>query len=146
MTNNNPWIPWHGGVNPVPGKLVDIRYVKGQEHYFAPSAMFEWGGTGSWNDIIAYRLAEAVQAPVEYTISGETGDANNPPRVYNVVEARDWEAVRIQAAIAFMAALLPLYPDGSMVPDKDGSFLPGKATLAVKATDALIAALKGGEK
>jgi hypothetical protein len=66
------WIEWHGGENPVPGLMVEIRHRSFdtvREHPFVrhhgaegPSGKYAWGHDGSSGDIIAYRLAAPHQA------------------------------------------------------------------------------------
>ena len=49
------WVEWHGGENPVPGQMVEVRTVPGHLHR-GPSEDWQWQ-VGS--DIIAYLLVSA---------------------------------------------------------------------------------------
>ncbi len=38
----SPWIEWNGGENPVPGKMVRVRYEDGEEDRVFPSERHVW--------------------------------------------------------------------------------------------------------
>ena len=73
------WIEWHGGENPVPGKLVDIKWRSGEIDYREYSDDWNWkfSESGSEYDIIAYRVIEEESKPTMRTFeTGATRDSN----------------------------------------------------------------------
>lgn len=57
------WMPWMGGENPAPGKVVECRwrgdYWRGGNMV---SSTWLWTHSGSYSDIIAYRIAPDAPA------------------------------------------------------------------------------------
>ena len=53
------WIPWAGGENPVPKKLIIPKFREGSEHKTSSlSEYFGWLHHGKGYDIIAYRVVK----------------------------------------------------------------------------------------
>lgn len=53
------WIPWHGGLNPVPGKTVKVRLVEGYVSAVPlPSDVWKWQHLELPDDIVAYRVVD----------------------------------------------------------------------------------------
>lgn len=52
------WTVWPGGENPVPGRLVDVKFRDGTIVYKYDSCIYRWGLCGGErdSDIIAYRV------------------------------------------------------------------------------------------
>jgi len=50
------WIEWNGGENPVPGKMVDVRWRTGVARYAGLSDAWRWKHIAAPGDIIAYRV------------------------------------------------------------------------------------------
>lgn len=66
----HPWIEWHSGENPAPGKMVCLKLRGGHkvDDVSDNSDALRWNHLGKLNDIIAYRLADGEeQAPAQPT-------------------------------------------------------------------------------
>lgn len=64
MTTDNQFIPWDGGLSPVPtGTKLEVKYRDG-DHGLGCAEAFGWSHIGENSDIIAYRLVEQVRKPV----------------------------------------------------------------------------------
>jgi len=73
--NEDGWIEWHGGENPVPGKVVNLRWLglAGDDKAEWSSDEQDWPHVGSGHDIIAYRVVTpAPEAPAPSDVAGLT--------------------------------------------------------------------------
>lgn len=75
------WIEWHGGENPAPGKMVDVRFRDGGESMREPADDWNWGfppsrgRKDSHSDIIAYRI---LQGEAEKSSEAHDTDIQSP--------------------------------------------------------------------
>lgn len=155
MTENN-WITWHGGECPVPvGAIGDVKFEDGQIVRGYDLASVFWKHNGFSSDIIAYRLDEAPtegssgHGATEFEIGRLQdccADYRSQIAALEAKLATDWEAVRIQAAIAVEAQLLNQYLTEIRLSEWPDGVETIMAQTAMKFADAFIAALKGGEK
>ena len=56
--DDDEWIPWSGGENPVPGKKVDFIYRDGEEIKVKNSNLYRWEHQQLGTYIIKYRVVE----------------------------------------------------------------------------------------
>lgn len=59
------WIPWHGGENPVPGKMVECMLSAGHRFRCAADSL-SWRHNGDCGGIVAYRVVEPKPAKKVY--------------------------------------------------------------------------------
>ncbi len=71
------WIEWHGGENPVPGKMVVVRFRSGRE-FFNSASFYSWGHGGQDFDIVAYSVIEDEESKSTMRTfeTGATRDSN----------------------------------------------------------------------
>lgn len=104
------WVEWHGGENPVPGKMVEVRLRTGDE--FTGSDLSDhatWKHIWGDGDIIAYRIAGAASpAPEKLALAVE---ALEPFAGLNVIDPggvivglERWHFDRARQALAAIKA------------------------------------------
>jgi hypothetical protein len=67
------WIPWFGGENPAPGKIVCIKCRVGGVPVNFASSNLDWRHRGSDGDIVAYRIVKEKKWRWMYTNKHNTG-------------------------------------------------------------------------
>ena len=78
--NADGWMPWSGGECPVDqGALASIQLRDGYRADIRTPRSFRWDHDGSDGDIIAYKLAEPVQAPAPAETKPEAEPDFSPP-------------------------------------------------------------------
>lgn len=125
------WMTWSGGENPVPGQMVNLRWLglAGDDHASWLSDQQDWPHVGSGHDIIAFRLTTPSDQGEEDPFNGlEEQIAAIKASPEYATESIAAEAYQVIGTIASAGGLFD-HPDVQRAldyfgGDRDGEILP----------------------